>query len=205
MVCYRHASYATPLRTVPASQEGRFNALGDDEPTQYLTEHPLGPLAELMRHGDLRTPEQVAAVRARTWALEVAVDGLPELSFANARRWGIGAEELVGDDPGACRRLARRLRAEHAGVIVPSASLPGTRSIVLFGPRVAAPYLTEPISALDVPASITAHGGRPLVALIERVRFVGEPHRALEAWLAGASTRFVEPDWSLTREAPVSA
>jgi len=204
VICYRHASYATPLRSVPASQEGRFNSLGDDEPTQYLTEHPLGPLAELMRHGDLRAPEQVAAVRARTWALEVAVEGLLELTFESAPRWEISAEELVGDDPGPCRRLARRLRAEHPGMIVPSAALPGTRSVVLFGPRVAAPYLTEPVSLLDVPASITAHGGRPPLALIERVRFFGEAHWALAAWRAGASTRFVEPDWSLAREAALS-
>jgi hypothetical protein len=201
MVCYRHASYATPLRTVPASQEGRFNRRGD-EPTQYLSEHPLGPLAELMRHADLRSSEQVRMVRTRTWALEVPVDELPEVTFENAGRFDVSAADLVDDDHTACRRLASRLRARLPGVIVPSACLPGTRNIVLFGARVAAPYLTAPLGTVDIPASITAQDGRPLAALLERVCFVGRPHAALRAWQAGSRFRFEEPDWSLAWEAP---
>jgi RES domain-containing protein len=204
VICYRHAAYATPLRTLPASQEGRFNSLGDDEPTQYLTEHPLGPLAELMRHADLRTLDRVMAVRTRTWALSVEVNELVEISFENAREMGIAPEALVADDPAPCRELARRLRRAHAGAIVPSAALPGTRSIVLFGPRVAAPYLARTVSPLDVAAGITAEGARPLAALIERVRFVGDPHAALEAWRTGAGFRFAEPDWSLSRDSAES-
>ena len=200
MICYRHSSYATPLRTVPASQEGRFNAADDDGPTQYLCEHPLGPLAELMRHADLRSSEQVRSVRTRTWALEVPTDELAEITFENAGRFDVSAADLVADDQTACRRLARRLRGRLPGVIAPSACLPGTRSIVLFGPRVAAPYLTEPLSGLDIPASITAQDGRPLAALLARVRFVGDPHAALLAWQDGSGFGFEEPDWSLVWE-----
>jgi hypothetical protein len=56
------------------------------------------------------------------------------------------------------------------------------------------------VSTLDIPASITAEDGRPLAALLERARFVGDPHHALDAWQRGLTFRFVEPDWSLTRE-----
>ena len=73
---------------------------------------------------------------------------------------------------------------------------------MLFGARVAAPYLTRPLSTLDIPAAITAEDSHPLVALLERVRFVGDPHAALEAWHAGSSHRFEEPDWSLEWERP---
>ena len=53
MICYRFASFATPLRTVPASQPARFNRGDEGDPTQYLSMHPLGPLAELMRNAEL--------------------------------------------------------------------------------------------------------------------------------------------------------
>jgi RES domain len=199
VICYRFAAYSTPLRTVPASQAGRFNRITDAQPTQYVSLHPLGPLAELMRNADLRSPEQVRAVQMRTWALDVPLDEYPEITFDTADLHEIGPDELVGDDQEACRELAQRLRADTPGAIVPSAALPGTRNAVLFGSRVAAPYLTEPVSRLDIRANITADGGRPLVSLLSLVRFLGQPHPALEAWRSGAPFEFTEPDWSLDR------
>ncbi len=200
MICYRFASFATPLRAIPAGRPGRFNRGDEDDPTQYLSLHPLGPLAELMRNADLRTPEQVRAVRARTWALEVPVDDLTEIGFDTAHEFGIDARDLVADDRSACQELAERLRSQLPGVVVPSAALPGTRNVVLFGSRVAAPYLTTPFSAIDIPASITAHDARPPVSLLDIVRFVGEAHPALASWERAVAFSFVEPDWSLTRE-----
>jgi hypothetical protein len=197
MVCYRFAAYSTPLRTVAAWQSARFSRADEAEPTQYLSLHPLGPLAELMRNADLRRGEQVAAVSTRTWALEVSFDGLPEITFQSAREFGISAEELVADDHGACQSLAARIRTLFPGVVVPSAALPGTRNVVLFGPRVAAPYLTRPVAAIDVPASITADHGRPPMSLRSLVRFRGDSHAALAAWRAGSTFAFAEPDWSL--------
>jgi hypothetical protein len=202
VICYRFAAYATPLRTVPAAQPARFNRGDEDDPTQYLSLHPLGPHAELMRNSDLRTPERVRAARMRTWALEVPLDDLPEVSFDTADRFGITAEELVADDRSACQRLAARLRGQSSGLLVPSAALPGTRNVILFGSRVAAPYLTVPVSTLDIPSSVTSEAGRPLVSLLDIVRFTGDVHLALDAWQQGTVFTFVEPDWGLTREQP---
>ena len=200
-ICFRRADYATPLRAIAAAQPGRWHDAGAGAPTQYLCLHPLGPLAELMRSQDLRTAEQVRAVRTRTWAVDVPLDGLLEITFANARDFGITADELVADDHAACRRLAAVLRTRHPGLIVPSAALPGTRTVVLFGPRVAAPFLTVPVSGLDLPASITAQGGRPVTTLLERVCFRGERHAGLVAWTGGRELTFLEPDWSLPEPA----
>jgi RES domain len=197
MVCYRFAAYSTPLRTVPAWQPARFSRADEPEPTQYLSLHPLGPLAELMRNADLRTAEQVSAVSTRTWALEVPLDGLPEITFRSAPEFGITAEQLIADDHVACQHLAARLRDGFPGAIVPSAALPGTRNLVLFGPRVAAPYLVAPVSVIDIPASMTADRSGPPLSLRSVVRFRGDPHPALAAWQAGASFVFAEPDWSL--------
>ncbi|HET8778171.1 MAG TPA: RES family NAD+ phosphorylase [Candidatus Limnocylindria bacterium] len=197
MICYRVAAYATPLRVVPASQPGRYNAADEDDPTQYMTLHPLGPFAELMRRADLRTAEQVRGVRMRAWALEVPIEDLPEITFDSADQFGITAEDLVSDDHSACQQLAGVLRGQMPGMIVPSAALPGTRNVVLFGPRVAAPYLIRPVSSLDVPASVTAEHGQPPTSLLALVRFVGQLHPALAAWEHGTDFRFVEPDWSV--------
>jgi len=197
VICYRFATYATPLRTVPAWQSARFSSGDEDEPTQYLCLHPLGPLAELMRGADLRTSEQVRAVRTRTWALRVPVEDLLEITFDTAEEFGITADQLIGDDHRPCQQLAERLRRRIAGAVVPSAALPGTRNVVLFGARVAAPYLTEPVSALDIPASMTADGGRPPVSLMSLVRFIGSTHPALAAWREGATFQFEEPDWAI--------
>jgi hypothetical protein len=182
---------------VRASQPGRFNSANDGEPTQYMTLHPLGPFAELMRRADLRSVEQARALRIRSWVLDVPLDDLPAITFDSARDFGITADELVSDDHGACQELARRVRGQVPGLLVPSAALPGTRNVVLFGPRVAAPYLTEPVSAVDIPASITAEDGRSLSSLLSIVRFMGDKHAALEAWRHGLEFSFLEPEWSL--------
>ena len=200
MISYRFASYATPLRTVPAALPARYSRGNEDEPTQYLALHPLGPLAELMRGADLRTPDQIRAVQTRTWALQVPLDDLLEITFDTADQFGISAEDLVADDRSACQQLAAELRGQVPGIVVPSAALPATRNVVLFGPRVAAPFLTQPVSTLDIPASITAEHGRPLLSLLDIVRFIGDSHAELEAWQRGVSLSFVEPEWALTRE-----
>ena len=66
---------------------------------------------------------------------------------------------------------------------------------MLFGERAAAPYLVEPLSAVDVPASLTADGGRPPLGVLERVRRRGMPHAGLEAWRAGEPLPPAEPSW----------
>jgi RES domain len=202
VIAYRAASYDTPLRTIPASWPARFNRVGDSAPTQYLCLHPLGPHAELMRNAELRTPDQVRVMRLRTWALEVNVDDLPEITFENAGDFGISAADLVADEQSSCGQLAAELRP-RGGAIVPSAALPGTRNLVLFGERVAAPYGARPVSSLDIPTSLTAHRGRPPTSLIALVRYRGDAHVALDAWEQGRVYRFSEPDWSLVSD-PVS-
>lgn len=201
MVVYRLATYGSPLRTEPARQPGRYHSGAEESPTQYLCLHPLGPSAEFLRGHGLRSPEQVRQVRQRTWALRLELDQLPEATFANAHEFDVDPADLVSDDPSECQRLALRLRESGApGVVVPSAALPGTRNVVLFGARVAAPHPVEPLSALDIPASITAHDGRPIVSLLDRVRFRGGPHPELAAWQRGEAFLFDEPDWALVSE-----
>jgi RES domain len=203
VAAYRLASWRRPLRTEPSRVAGRFHRMTEESPTQYACLHPLGPWAEFLRSSGLRTAEQLTLVRHRTWALRVDLAGLPRIGFDEAGAYGLRPGDLVSDDLRGCHRLADRLRAESVpGAIVPSAALPGTDNVVLFGERAAAPYLVEPLSAVDVPASLTADGGRPPLGLLDRVRRHGAPHAALEAWRTGEPFRFTEPSWA---EWPVAA
>jgi hypothetical protein len=200
MVAYRLSTYGNPLRTEPARKPGRYHTGEEDSATQYVCLHPLGPLAEFMRANDLRRPEQVRQVRQRTWALRLEIDRLPEITLSNADDFGLDATSLVADDPSRCQDLGGRLRDEVPGIVVPSAALPGTRNVVLFGPRVGSPYLLDPVSEVDVPASVTAHAGRPILSLLDVVRFKGEPHAELESFEQGKDLELDEPDWELTQE-----
>lgn len=197
LTAFRLASWGRPLRTEASRVPGRFHAAADEEPTQYLCLHPLGPWAEFLRAHDLREPEQVRMVSQRVWALRVEVEPLASVGFEQAGEFRLRPGDLVSDDHRACRRLARRVREAGAqGMVVPSAALPGTLNVVLFGARVSAPYLIDPLSPLDVPASITADGGRPPTGLAEAVRYRGDLHRGLEAYKAGRPFSFQEPAWS---------
>jgi RES domain-containing protein len=183
VISYRHCEYRTPLRSPFQAQRrpGRYHRGVEAEPTQYLCLHPLGPHAEAMRRFDARTPAKASLLDLRTWALDVRIDGLAELPFSEA--W-------VADDYGACQDLADTLRESGAsGVIVPSAALPGTRNVVLFGGRAAAPYQGAAVRALDVPSSITGEHGSALATLVELVRFRGDPH-------PGGDYLFSEPAWA---------
>ena len=181
MICYRQADYLTPVRASQAQRRpGRFHRGTEDEPTQYLCLHPLGPHAEAMRRFGTRTHEAARRLDIRTWALKLPDDGLIDLEFDE--RW-------VADDWSACQELGDMLRESGTrGVIVPSAALPGTKNVVLFGPFSASPY-DVPIRAAELPASITGEHGSALATLVERVRFRGQRH-------PGRDYVFREPSWA---------
>jgi len=129
----------------------------------------------------VRTDDEVRHLDLRTWAVSIPRDGLVEVPFADA--W-------VADDYGACQDLADTLReAGHRGAIVPSAALPGTQNVVLFGGRVTVPWVHGAPRPFEVRASITGEHGSALLSLLKLVRFRGAPH-------PGPSFDFREPSWA---------
>jgi RES domain len=184
VICFRQSRYRTPLRTTFQAQTrpGRFHRGSEPEPTQYLCTHPLGPHAEALRLFDARTADAAAVLDLRTWAVHVPRDGLVEIPFA---------ADLVADDFGACQELADELReAGHRGAIVPSAALPGTNNVVLFGGRATAPYELVDVRPFELRASITGEHGSALASLVRLVRYRGAPH-------PGADFVFREPSWAI--------
>jgi RES domain-containing protein len=177
LVCFRYSSYDTPLWARPNSLPARWHSEGD-EATQYLSAHPAAAWAELARAERLRTEDDLALARTGIWAMRVTQAGIVDYSdFALAEQAGFPPEALIDDDHTRCRVEGRRLRDLHyRGVLAPSAALPETLSLTLFGPRVVSGWGREPALASTVPAALVAVGGPP-PGLAADVRHVGAPHR----------------------------
>jgi hypothetical protein len=197
LVGYRWADYDTPLWASPNRSPGRWHHAGDD-PTQYWALHPAGPWAELVRANGIADPSDLTGIASRTWAAAFSfdVDVVAGLTFATAEQWGIKAADLVADDPTACRDLGRRLRRTYRALIVPSAALPGTSNLVVFGARVLASYGAPVVdSDMDVPSAPTADRGRPPAAVLSLVCHRGAQHAGLAAWAVGAELPAPETGW----------
>ena len=164
-------------------------------PVQYWSLHPLTPWAEILRGQGIRAPEDVAELRQRLWVARFELE--PDaVTFDAATSYGLEPQHLINDDYGACQAFgARRLQdfALPNAIVVPSAALPGTKNLVVFGPLVGSPYSAEPLSAEDAPAALAADHARPPDTLLPLVRHFGEPHAEYDAWSRGERYRFREP------------
>lgn len=191
---FRLATWDTPLRVNPNRTAGRFNR--ENSPaTQYIGLHPLTPWAEYIRAHGLTSREDVTDRRLRTWSMRVITSEVTEVDFEDAADYGLEPHDLISDDWTACQDFADRLREDAAApkvLRVPSAALPGTRNIVIFGERVDIPYLWTPVDEGDLPACIVAEEGRPPEKLLELVRHQGQPHAEFEAWAAGQRFDFAD-------------
>lgn len=196
IVAYRHAAYDTPWLVNPSRRDGRFHRALQDV-TQYLALHPLGPAAEVVTRAFPRqvAPEDVATLQLDLWAVAVEDEGLLHVGFADADDHGIEPEALVGDDYGPTQTWADNLRALGIpGVVVPSAALPGTENLVLFGPRVLHPYLWPATGAVEVRTGHLSDAARAPAEVLDVARWPGEPHLALERWRGGGDvTALADP------------
>lgn len=186
---YRATSYDVPLRVAVNRRPGRWNIAGSAT-VQYLCLDAEAPFAEKIRHEDLRTEEEVAGYRATLWELEVNEGVVVDYStFEKAEDAGFPPDALVGDDHERCQREARRLTGLGArGVLSPSAALPGSMNLTLFGQRVEVRWGAKPGVASAVPAQRLATG-HPPPGLVDRVRFIGDPHLLLGRHLERGAKR----------------
>lgn len=186
-VAFRWADYDTPFWARPNRSAGRWNDLGDG-PTQYWCLDPVAPWAELIRHEGLREEAELDLLRATLWAARWSVGPLADLgTFTAADEWGVDARVLVDDDQRACRRLAHEVRARgFAGLLAPSAALPGSVTLVVFRPQILAPFGAAPRLSAFVPGDVAAIG-RPKAGLAARVRHFGARHAGAEEHRAAAA------------------
>jgi hypothetical protein len=186
VVAYRVTSYDVPLWVVPNRREGRWNVAGGG-PVQYTCLDAEAPWAEMLRSEDLRDEDGAATFRSVLWQVRVAQGAIADYgTFAAARAAGFPPDALVDDDHERCQAEALRLAGLGArGVLSPSAALPGSVNLTLFGPRAPIGWATAVRLASSVPAQPLAAGAPP-PGLTARVRYRGEPHPLLEAFLAGS-------------------
>lgn len=179
---FRHASYDTPWWAFPSPREGRFHRAGRDT-VQYLCLHPLGPAAEMLRHqiGPTGDPDEL---RLNLWSARVDVEPT-QVDFDDCASYGLMPDELIGDDYAPTQALADTVRTSGSNaMIVPSAALPGTHNLILFGVCLLNPYLSEPIMPEEIRTGHLTDGARPAAEVSAHVRWRGTAHSAVEQWKA---------------------
>jgi RES domain-containing protein len=180
-IAYRATTYDVPLWVNPNRREGRWNIASQDC-TQYMSLDPLAPMAEMLRHEDLRTDQDASHYRTTLWEIRVEEGSVIDYgTFEKAAAAGFSPDALVEDDHERCQAEAQWLRNHGARAILsPSAALPGSVNLTLFGPRVQIPWASPVTLASTMPVQRLPTGSPP-PGLAARVRFVGQPHAGLLA------------------------
>jgi RES domain-containing protein len=182
-VAYRATSYDVPLWVSPNRRSGRWNIAGET-PTQYLALDAEAPFAEILRHEDLRTEEAASHYSSTIWQMQIEEAMIVDYSsFALAEQAGFDPAALVDDDFERCQSEASRLSDEGArGLLSPSAALPGSINLTLFGPRVGVGWATTAKLASGIPVQRVATG-HPPPGLTGRVRYFGQPEPLLKSFV----------------------
>jgi RES domain len=190
---FRHAAYDTPWWAFPSSREGRFHRAGQDT-VQYLSLHPLGPAAEMLRHnvGPDGDPDDVIL---NLWTAVVDIDDVTRIDFADCERYGCTVDEIVGDDYTPTQTLGDDVRASGAmAMVVPSAAVPGTHNLIVFGVRLLYPFLWEPLMPEEIPTGHLSDAARTPAEVVRHVRWFGAAHPAAEQYqTTGAYDLFDDP------------
>lgn len=189
-VVYRATTYDVPLRVAPNRRSGRWNIAGRDC-TQYFCGDAEAPYAEMLRGEDLRTERDAAMFRTVLWQVRVDEGAIVDYgTFEQAEAAGFPAEALVEDDHERCQAEAEYLKSHGVrGVLSPSAALPGSVNLTLFGPRVEAAWTTAVQLASMLPVQRIVEG-HPPPGLTARTRCYGQPHAGLAAYRSAQKRLF---------------
>jgi hypothetical protein len=199
LVVYRGISGMRPLWWTPNLGAGRWHGPSQPQPVQYLSTHPMGPLAEQARHAGTHTAAELRQLRRHVFALRVRLARVVELDFDGAAAGGLDPAALVGPPSTypACSRWLGDLIGrfpEIEALLVPCAALAGVRTLVVIGKRHPFPYLSTPRRDLDVPCAAVGLDAHAVTSLAGRiVPLESADHPALRAWSEGRPHRFVQP------------
>lgn len=187
---YRATTYDVPLRVSPNRRSGRWNIAGRDC-TQYFCTDAEAPYAEMLRAEQLKTEAEAAMFRTILWQVRVNEGAIVDYStFERAESAGFPAEALVDDDHERCHAEAEYLKSHGVrGLLSPSAALPGSVDLTLFGPRVEVEWTTRVQLASMLPVQRLAEG-RPPTGLTTRTRYRGDAHSALVEYRAAQKRLF---------------
>lgn len=191
---YRATTYDVPLWVRPNRRDGRWN-VGGAHCAQYLCLDVDAPYAELIRNQQLRSESDAAMLRVSLWEVSLHEAAIADYgSFELAEAAGFPADALVDDDRERCQHEARWLiECGARGVLAPSAALPGTTSLTLFGPRVEVRWGTQTKLSSEVQVRRVGGQGPPPADLVDRVRHYDEAHPDLERHLGAVRVRRPAP------------
>jgi hypothetical protein len=173
MIGFRHTDSRYPFLWEDASQPAaRWHGPGEG-PAHYFCDTPDGAWAELLRHEEIKDPEDMATIRRALWAVDLGDEPFHEPDLS--------PETLAGgpETYSTCQEESQRLRRLGAvRIVAPAAALlPGAaqgwrvdgglqpgpprdgKVIVLFGSRP------------DVVGWAATSQGRPREDLLSRVRY----------------------------------
>lgn len=173
---------------VPSQRSGRWHREGDGY-AQYLALQPPGAWSELIRYERIRAKARAAEYVRRLWMVLVEEADVADLSSFDAYvTCGLDPRIAVGAHD-ASQALADELRdAGYRGVLSPSAALPGTTNLTLFGERYEKVLLTpleewaNPDPQKRLACQLVAEAGPP-VDLVTLTCFVGMPHEGYRGFL----------------------
>ena len=176
-----------PLRVAENRRAGRWNFVRVGT-TQYASLDVEAPFAEMLRQEGLRTEAEVTTFYSTIWQLKISEGVVGDYgTFEKAESAGFPPEALVDDDHECCQREAQRLvNLGAGGVLSPSAALPGSTNLTLFGPRVPIEWSADVKIASAIPAQPLATG-QPPAGLVKRVRHYGETHSGLATYVVRRS------------------
>lgn len=172
---YRATTYDTPVWVRPNRRPGRWSRPRDKVVAQYCCLDPAAPYAEFVRSEDLQE-EEAAEARIGLWQLRITEGAVLDISSEeHADELGLDWAALTSDDWSYCQELTGRVLDQGGrGVIAPSAALPGSSSLVLFGPRSELVWGLHPRLSIQVPARELVSGA-PRPGLIRATRRHGDP------------------------------
>lgn len=186
-VVYRATSYDVPLWVHPNRRDGRWNRAGT-YCAQYCCLDAEAPFAELLRHEDLKTEASAAHYSTTIWQLKVDDGAIVNYStLERAAAAGFPPEALLEDDLERSQDEAVWLMDRGAqGILSPSAALPGSLNLTLFGPRYPVAWATRVALASSVPSQRLTRG-HPPAGLTARTRYAGQSHPLLVDYQARRS------------------
>jgi hypothetical protein len=137
-------------------------------------------------------------VSVSMWAVLIEGGVIADYStFVKAERSSFDAAALVAEDYKRCQDEGARLRkGGFSGLIAPSAALPGTLNVTLFGARMMSTWDRPSFLASSIPAMIITKGAPP-PGLLSRVHPRGSTANAITAYCsaAAASTSAWKTSW----------